>query len=71
LDRTGGALLYKPEKVAQIVVTCCMLHNIAKQHGLEHDALPENPDLPPAPVEQHANTAGMRMRKNLIHSHFL
>ncbi|KAL7381456.1 hypothetical protein ABVT39_005720 [Epinephelus coioides] len=42
LDCTGGALLYRPEKVAQIVVTCCMLHNITKQHGLEHNAIPED-----------------------------
>ncbi|KAL7395134.1 hypothetical protein ABVT39_010761, partial [Epinephelus coioides] len=48
LDRTGGALLYRPEKVAQIVLTCCMLHNIAKQHRLEHNATPEeNTNLPP------------------------
>ncbi|XP_049445652.1 uncharacterized protein LOC125896823 [Epinephelus fuscoguttatus] len=65
LDRTGGALLYRPEKVAQIVVTCCMLHNIAKQHGLEHNAMPEeNADLPI--LEQQPNAAGMQTCSNLI-----
>ena len=48
LDRTGGALLYSPEKVAQITVVCCILPNIAKRLGLKHDALDveENPHRP-------------------------
>lgn len=69
LDRTGGALLYSPEKVAQITVVCCILHNIAKRHGLEHDALDveENPHRPH--VGQ-LNAAGLQTGANLIQSHF-
>ena len=69
LDRTGGALLYRPEKVAQITVVCCILHNIAKCHGLEHDALDveENPHRPH--VGQ-LNAAGLQTGANLIQSHF-
>ncbi|KAJ1144593.1 hypothetical protein NDU88_010891 [Pleurodeles waltl] len=26
---TGGSLLYSPRKVCQIVIACCMLHNLA------------------------------------------
>ncbi|KAJ1122142.1 hypothetical protein NDU88_000646 [Pleurodeles waltl] len=26
---TGGSLFYSPKKVCQIIVTCCMLHNLA------------------------------------------
>uniref|UniRef100_A0A672ZYV1 DDE Tnp4 domain-containing protein n=1 Tax=Sphaeramia orbicularis TaxID=375764 RepID=A0A672ZYV1_9TELE len=71
LDRTGGALLYRPEKVAQIVVTCCMLHNIAKLHGLEHDGmLEENADLS-LRMEQQPNAAGTQTCTSLIQSHFL
>ena len=29
LDRTGGDLLYSPQKVSRIVVACVMLHNLA------------------------------------------
>uniref|UniRef100_A0A673AUM4 Putative nuclease HARBI1 n=1 Tax=Sphaeramia orbicularis TaxID=375764 RepID=A0A673AUM4_9TELE len=71
LDRTGGALLYRPEKVAQIVVTCCMLHNIAKLHGLEHDAMPEDNVGPSLRMEQQLNAAGTQTRTSLIQSHFL
>ncbi|KAJ1118364.1 hypothetical protein NDU88_006556 [Pleurodeles waltl] len=28
---TGGSLLYSPKKVCQIIVACCMLHNLALQ----------------------------------------
>ncbi|XP_030000119.1 putative nuclease HARBI1 [Sphaeramia orbicularis] len=71
LDRTGGALLYRPEKVAQIVVTCCMLHNIAKLHGLEHDAMPEDNVGLSLRMEQQPNAAGTQTRTSLIQSHFL
>ncbi|XP_030018718.1 putative nuclease HARBI1 [Sphaeramia orbicularis] len=71
LDRTGGALLYRPEKVAQIVVTCCMLHNITKLHGLEHDAMPEDNVGLSLRMEQQPNAAGTQTRTSLIQSHFL
>ncbi|XP_053567989.1 meiosis-specific protein MEI4 [Bombina bombina] len=29
LDRSGGAMQYAPEKVAKIILVCCILHNIA------------------------------------------
>lgn len=38
LDRTGGALLYSPEKVSQMIV-CFMLHNTEQRHEMEHDAM--------------------------------
>ncbi|KAJ1214472.1 hypothetical protein NDU88_002091 [Pleurodeles waltl] len=28
---TGGSLSYSPKKVYQIIVACCMLHNLALQ----------------------------------------
>ncbi|KAJ1210955.1 hypothetical protein NDU88_006317 [Pleurodeles waltl] len=29
LHVTGGSLYYSPKKVCQIIVACCMLHNLA------------------------------------------
>ncbi|KAJ1171089.1 hypothetical protein NDU88_002960 [Pleurodeles waltl] len=29
LHMTGGSLMYSPKKVCQIIVACCMLHNLA------------------------------------------
>ncbi|KAJ1202720.1 hypothetical protein NDU88_006517 [Pleurodeles waltl] len=29
LHMTGGSLMYSPKKVCQIIVDCCMLHNLA------------------------------------------
>ncbi|KAK0146660.1 Protein kinase C alpha type [Merluccius polli] len=34
LDRSGGMLLYHPEKVCRIVQACGVLHNIAHRHGV-------------------------------------
>ncbi|XP_072360437.1 putative nuclease HARBI1 [Scyliorhinus torazame] len=33
LDRFGGALQYRPDRVGRMVVVCCALHNIAMQRG--------------------------------------
>ncbi|XP_067860672.1 putative nuclease HARBI1 [Heptranchias perlo] len=35
LDRTGGSLQYSPVEVSRIIAVCCVLHNMAKQRGLE------------------------------------
>ena len=35
LDASGGRLLYDPEKVCQIILACCVLHNICLSHGIE------------------------------------
>ncbi len=43
LDTAGGKLLYTPEKVCQIILACCVLHNIAVKEGI---VLPD-----PAPAE--------------------
>ncbi|KAJ1112657.1 hypothetical protein NDU88_000918 [Pleurodeles waltl] len=29
LHMTGGSIFYSPKKVCQIIVACCMLHNLA------------------------------------------
>ncbi|KAK0140608.1 putative nuclease HARBI1 [Merluccius polli] len=48
LDRSGGMLLYHPEKVCRIVQACGVLHNIAHRHGVplheaEESSFPLNP----------------------------
>ncbi|KAJ1205765.1 hypothetical protein NDU88_001192 [Pleurodeles waltl] len=32
LHLTGGSLYYSPKKVSQIIVACCMFHNLALRH---------------------------------------
>uniref|UniRef100_A0A3B4TDM9 DDE Tnp4 domain-containing protein n=1 Tax=Seriola dumerili TaxID=41447 RepID=A0A3B4TDM9_SERDU len=59
LDRTGGALLYSPQKVAQITIVCCILHNIAKRQGIEHDAMDVEEDCHHRPHTGPPNAAGL------------
>ncbi len=50
LDTSCGTLLYRPEKVSKIILACCILHNIAMEHGLPEteDILgPEHGMVPP------------------------
>ena len=41
LDKSGGTLLYAPEKVLKIVVACIVLHNFCTRNNL---AAPVNED---------------------------
>ncbi|KAK0135543.1 putative nuclease HARBI1 [Merluccius polli] len=61
LDRSGGMLLYHPEKVCRIVQACGVLHNIAHRHGVplhEVMALPDDPD--PGPNNAQPNAEAIR-----------
>ncbi|KAK0147941.1 putative nuclease HARBI1 [Merluccius polli] len=67
LDRSGGMLLYHPEKVCRIVQACGVLHNIAHRHGVplhEVMALPDDPD--PGPNNAQPNAEAIRTRQQLI-----
>ncbi|XP_041830093.1 putative nuclease HARBI1 [Melanotaenia boesemani] len=71
LDRTGGALLYSPEKVSQIVIVCCMLHNVAKRHGMEHGAMDEErQETDDNHGPQQPDVAGQQTRITLIRNVF-
>lgn len=73
LDRTGGALLYGPEKICQIVVACYMLHNIAVRSGMPNDMVAqhggENDDPPPLQAED-GREDGRQTRDELIRTYF-
>lgn len=68
LARPGGELLYAPEKVAKIILACCVLHNICKGY---HVQLEEEADIEPevhhrsAPAE-HSTESGRLARASLI-----
>lgn len=61
--------MYSPQKVAKIFVVCCILHNIAKRHGLDHDEEREDDVIEPCLLNQQ-NAAGMETRNAVILSHF-
>ncbi|XP_068524591.1 putative nuclease HARBI1 isoform X2 [Anas acuta] len=48
LDAAGGCLQYAPQKVCQIFLACCVLHNIALRRRMPLEP-PEGPDPDPEP----------------------
>ncbi|KAK0135469.1 putative nuclease HARBI1 [Merluccius polli] len=70
LDRSGGVLLYQPEKVCHIVMACGVLHNVAHRHGIP---LPEQ-NIPPleepdaGPINFNPPREAIRARQNVISS---
>ncbi|KAK0142405.1 putative nuclease HARBI1 [Merluccius polli] len=67
LERSGGMLLYHPEKVCRIVQACGVLHNIAHRQGVplrEVKVLPDDPD--PGPNNAQPNAEAIRTRQQLI-----
>ena len=69
LDTSGGRLLYDPKKVCQVILACCVLHNICVSRGIE---LPEEEmrmdpdDHPPIPAGENMHITALR-RRELIH----
>ncbi|XP_060921089.1 putative nuclease HARBI1 [Labrus mixtus] len=51
IQRTGGVLLYTPQKVCRIMQACSVLHNVAIHHGVPvpEELQIEEPDPGPAP----------------------
>ncbi|XP_076143775.1 putative nuclease HARBI1 [Alosa pseudoharengus] len=74
LDGSKGYLQYSPEKCANIILACCVLHNVSLQSGLDawtferteakdqSDEMTEHPDT----VDSEAH----RIRQELILNHF-
>lgn len=59
LDKSGGGLQYDPTKVSDIIVACCILHNISVLHNLSTkpqgppEGKPRVPHEPPAAGNAH------------------
>ncbi|XP_044134535.1 putative nuclease HARBI1 [Bufo gargarizans] len=72
LDRSGGVLQYSPEKGAQIILACCILHNLAVSRKLDVDIVDDLEVPPPVPpVSKDENTqAGKRIRSKVITRYF-
>ncbi|CAI9558952.1 unnamed protein product [Staurois parvus] len=72
LDRSGGVLQYSPEKGAQIILACCILHNLAVSRNQHVDILDDLEAPPPVPpVSREENTeAGKQTRIKVINQYF-
>ncbi|XP_069067027.1 putative nuclease HARBI1 [Pleurodeles waltl] len=75
LDITRGTLLYSPEIVCKIILTCAILHNICVRSNIplyEPDPqMPEEEDAVRQHEGDHPNTAaGLRWRKHIVQNLF-
>ena len=71
LDHSGGYLCYKPAKVAKIIITCCILHNICRRNGTP---IIDESDCSAPPVigddlttTSPSSAAGKRQQDRLVH----
>ncbi|KAJ1127342.1 hypothetical protein NDU88_005745 [Pleurodeles waltl] len=76
LHLTGGSLYYSPKKVCQIIVTCCMLHNLALRRQVPF-LQEEGPDAglvaavePVDSEEEEAEEEDIDTRNNIIMQYF-
>ncbi|XP_006642730.1 putative nuclease HARBI1 isoform X2 [Lepisosteus oculatus] len=74
LDGSKGYLQYSPEKCANIILACCVLHNVSLQTGLDAWTFErtETPDQPDEGCEQmdSMDPEAFRIRQELILNHF-
>ncbi|XP_062373197.1 putative nuclease HARBI1 [Sardina pilchardus] len=67
LDRSGGVLLYRPEKVCRIVMACGVLHNVAHQHGVPLPVnVPAPDDLDPGPIYMQPDQDAIQTRQRVM-----
>ncbi|XP_053567635.1 putative nuclease HARBI1 [Bombina bombina] len=72
LDESGGTLQYVPEKVAVVVLVCCMLHNIAlRQSNIEELEIITPDEDGVESVPQDVVEGGTHARNQLIQTHFV
>ncbi|KAJ1088712.1 hypothetical protein NDU88_001868 [Pleurodeles waltl] len=76
LHMTGGSLFYSPKKVCQIIVACCMLHNLALRRQvpfLQEDGPDGGVVAAVEPVdsdEEEAEEEDMHNRDSVIQQYF-
>ncbi|KAJ1187401.1 hypothetical protein NDU88_004177 [Pleurodeles waltl] len=75
LHMTGGSLYYSPKKVCQIIVSCCMLHNLALRQVpfLQEDGPEAGLVAAVEPVdseEEEAEEEDIDNRNNVIQQYF-
>ncbi|CAH2325929.1 nuclease HARBI1 [Pelobates cultripes] len=73
LDGSKATLQYSPEKASQIILACCILHNIALQHGLDIWTDSGGPGLEQEEECVHmepVDSEAYRMRQEIILTHF-
>ncbi|XP_053561179.1 uncharacterized protein LOC128652266 [Bombina bombina] len=70
LGRAGGDLQYSPEKCNDIILVCCMLHNIAISQGNLEELCPEDPKdgiyVPQDILNRHTTRAGVQTVLKLL-----
>lgn len=70
LDHSGGgALQYSPDTACQIILACCMLHNLAQRSGMQVDGeetLPASVDIPPSEAPPGDSEEGIQTRDQLV-----
>lgn len=74
LDGSKGYLQYSPEKCSNIILACCVLHNVSLQSGLdawtfERTEAPEQSDEVTESPET-SDPEAHRIRQELILNHF-
>ncbi|KAJ1168846.1 hypothetical protein NDU88_000759 [Pleurodeles waltl] len=73
LHLTGGSLYYSPKKVCQIIVACCMLHNLVLTRQvtfLQEDEAEDGRVAAVEPVEEEAEEEDLDNRTTIIQQYF-
>ena len=70
LHKSGGILQLLPGTTCQVIVACCVLHNMARRANLPDEDLLMDEEGPAEAVQFPAEANGMRVRARLIADFF-
>jgi len=73
-DKSGGTLLYSPEKVVKITLACVILHNYCTRRNLQatesNNSDGEPDEMSPCSTNVHNSQSAIKMRQDLLEDMF-
>ena len=70
MDKTGGSLCYKPDRICKLIVSIAILHNFCMNHGLSIEYDDSDQEMPIELVETDSIDNGVLVRQEIIPNYF-
>ena len=70
MDKTGGSLCYKPDRICRLIVSTTLLHNYCIDRGLLSEFENLEQEMPVELVETDFINNGVSMRQEIIANYF-
>ena len=70
MDKAGGSLCYKPDRICKLIVSTAILHNFCMNHGLLIEYDDSDQEMPIELVETDSIDNGVLVRQEIVANYF-